>query len=460
MEQILNHPEDTICAVSTPAGTGGIAVIRISGPEAITITDRIWHGRPIAKADTHTAHLGHIVEPDGQVLDHALATVFRSPGTFTGEDVVEISVHGSVYIQTRLLQLLCQAGARLAGPGEFTRRAFANGRLDLAQAEAVADIIAASSSAAHRLAVTQLSGAFSSHIETLRQSLIQLASLLELELDFSEEDVTFVDRGQLRTIAADIQDRIRHLSRTFSAGDAIRRGIPVAIVGEPNAGKSSLLNALLGHERAIVSDIPGTTRDTVEETITLGRHLFRFIDTAGLRDTADPIERLGITRALDGIATAHIVIWLIPACADPVLTDIIANRLRQNLDPATHLITCRSKSDLSTSGQHTPTETLPISIRRPETIDNLRIRLEKIADDETAGTESEGMIVTNARHYQALEAAAASLTRVIQELDTGAYTDLIAQDLRETLHHLATITGAITTDTLLTTIFTRFCIGK
>ncbi|MDE6125702.1 MAG: tRNA uridine-5-carboxymethylaminomethyl(34) synthesis GTPase MnmE, partial [Muribaculaceae bacterium] len=289
----------TICAISTPAGTGGIAVVRVSGPDAIGTVSRLWRGKPLSKCDSHTAHLGQLVDPgrDSEPLDQAVATIFRGPNSFTGEDVVELSVHGSRFVQAELIRLLCGNGARLAEPGEFTRRAFAAGKMDLAQAEAVADVIAANSRAALRIANRQMRGAFSERLATLRDQLLELAALLELELDFSEEDVEFASRNRLRDIAGQILDEIERLRSSFAAGTAIKDGIPVAIAGPTNAGKSSLLNALLNDDRAIVSDIHGTTRDTVEDTMSIGDHLFRFIDTAGIRETYDAIEQAGIRRS-------------------------------------------------------------------------------------------------------------------------------------------------------------------
>lgn len=453
MERTINH--DTICAVSTPPGCGGIAVVRVSGSDAIAVTDKLWQGKPLTGCATHTAHLGQIINPDNnKPLDQAVATVFRSPRSFTGEDVVEIAVHGSTYIQSELLQLLVAAGARIAEPGEFTRRAFSNGRIDLTQAEAVADIIAASSAASHRLAIRQLNGQFARHIESLRQQLLELASLLELELDFSEEDVTFAPRDRLADLTRTTLDTVERLADTFSAGTALRRGIPVAIVGEPNAGKSSLLNALLRHDRAIVSDIPGTTRDTIEETADIGPYTFRFIDTAGLRDTDDPIETLGIDRAIASTAGADIILWLVPRDASPTLTNHIRGQINLHRSESAALIILPSKAD-------TPTDnTAEISIRRPDTIARLRQTLISTAEQRLGRDDDETPIVTNARHHAALTAAAQSLRRTAQGIAEGAYTDLIAQDLRQALHHLSTITGTITTPDILQSIFTNFCIGK
>lgn len=457
---------DTICAVSTAPGRGGIAVIRISGPEAIEATGKIWRGKALHLAQSHTAHLGEIVDPAcGDQVDQAVATIFRAPRSYTGDDVVELAVHGSPYIQSQVLKHLCTAGCRIAEPGEFTRRAFQNGRLDLPRAEAVADIIAASSAAAHRLAVAQLNGHFSSRIQALHDSLLQLASLLELELDFSEEDVTFADRSRLSALAQHTLAEVSSLAATFDTGDALRRGIPVAIVGQPNAGKSSLLNALLGTDRAIVSDIPGTTRDTIEESTDIDGLTFRFVDTAGLRDTSDTIESLGIDRALQRAAQARLILWLIPADHSEQLTRDIHRSLAERLPRGAKLIPCLTKADLSPLPSTerlinalTGSDPIHLSVKQPQTIANLRTIL---ADTTRADLrDSGGLVVTNARHYQALTQAAEALQRVTEGLDSGRYTDLVAQDLREALHHLATITGSITTDTLLQSIFSTFCVGK
>jgi tRNA modification GTPase len=302
-----------ICAISTAPGVGGIAVARVSGPEAINIVDKIWHGKKLADVASHTAHLGNIDDRSGNTLDQAVATVFRAPASFTGEDVVEISVHGSTYIQAELIATLVAAGARLAEPGEFTRRAFTAGKMDLAQAEAIADLIASQSRAAHRVAMSQMRGGVSKRLAQLRDQLIELASLLELELDFSEEDVEFASRTRLIDIAQQIYAEVTRLHKSFDAGSAIKNGIPIAIVGDTNAGKSSLLNALVGDERAIVSNIHGTTRDIVEDTVTIGNNLFRLMDTAGLRDTTDPVEQIGIERSHRAMQKASITLLVTDA---------------------------------------------------------------------------------------------------------------------------------------------------
>ncbi len=530
MYQLLDS--DTICAISTPAGVGGIAVIRVSGPDAVTIVDTIWKGRRLVDVNSHTAHLGDIVDPENpsEPLDTAVATVFRNPRSFTGEDVVEIAVHGSRWIQRELVNLLIRRGCRMAGPGEFTRRAFANGRLDLAQAEAVADVIAASSRSAHRLASSQMRGEFSKHIAELRDKLIEIASLLELELDFSEEDVEFASRQQLRELADALLTKISRLASSFSTGSALKDGVPVAIVGEPNAGKSTLLNALLQDNRAIVSDIPGTTRDTIEDTMEIDGVLYRFIDTAGIRETSDSIENLGIERSYAAIARARIVIWLITPDLSPTDYATLHALIITHLPEDTALITVLNKIDTLPTPTPTPLQastttplptstatslhasiaqqTAPIAIQKqgqntPEAANNqngtitsnhketaeigdpkevavatkrhedtiIRISatngtnlpalIKTLRSHSGAETTQEAdLIVTNARHYEALTHAASSLQRVISGIDTNISGDFIAQDLRETIHHLSSITGTITTTDLLQTIFQKFCIGK
>lgn len=486
----MTHPE-IICAISTPPGTGGIAVARVSGPGAIALVDTIWQGKPLSEVPSHTAHLGTVTDTDGSPLDQSLATVFRAPGSFTGQDTVEISVHGSRFIQRRLLKRLTDAGARLAEPGEFTRLAFAAGHLDLAQAEAVADIIAADSRAAHRIAMTQMRGSYSRRLADLRSQLLELASLLELELDFSEEDVEFASRDRLYSIATETLDEISRLRDSFQAGQAIRDGIPVAIVGATNAGKSSLLNALLADNRAIVSDIHGTTRDTIEETITLGDYTFRLIDTAGLRDTTDPIEQAGIERSREAVSRASIAILVIDP-AQPLDPDTLALLRTSHDDPLESnaprhaTIVAVNKADIHTgeaaafatriNDYRSASSVIIISTKTGQGIDTLRATLIEIADKQRAGA-TEDLLVTNVRHARALADAAEAMFRVVRALAAtvninGSHSDaerqqheiisgdLIAIDLREALHHLAAITGEITTPDILASIFSRFCVGK
>ncbi|MCI5783494.1 MAG: tRNA uridine-5-carboxymethylaminomethyl(34) synthesis GTPase MnmE [Bacteroidales bacterium] len=462
---------DTICAISTPPGIGGIAVARVSGPESIMITQSLWKGVDLSQVKSHTAHLGNILDCDGSVLDQALVTVFKAPNSFTGDNVVEISVHGSKYIQRQLINALISSGARLADPGEFTRRAFISGKLDLAQAEAVADMIASSSKAAHRIAINQMRGGFSKRLSSLREQLLELASLLELELDFSEEDVEFASRKKLLKIAIDVNTEVNRLLHSFKSGSAIKDGIPVAIVGETNAGKSSLLNTILGDDKAIVSDIHGTTRDIIEDTIEVGDYLFRFMDTAGLRDTTDKIESIGIDRAYSAISHARIVILVIdltqPLNTQPLqyihnniesddLTKLIIALNKSDLD-GTVLTTNKIREALKDCKISSEVPILPISAKNGTGIDALLKELQKTV---AANDETDNVMITNLRHCEALTKAADTSQRVISGLQDNLSGDLIAQDLRETIFHLGTITGNITSQDILTNIFSRFCIGK
>lgn len=478
--------EDTIAAIATPAGTGGIAVIRVSGPQAVEVASRIWRGRDLRGVASHTAHYGTVVGDDGSELDGGLATVFRAPRSYTGEDTVELSIHGSRWLQQRVLELLCRHGARAAGPGEFTQRAFVNGRLDLAQAEAVADIIAADSAAAHRLAVTQMSGEFSRRLGELRDQLVELASLVELELDFSEEDVEFADRGRLSLIAGETLAAIDRLTASYRAGRAIKEGVTVVLAGAPNAGKSTLLNALLGEEKAIVTDIPGTTRDTIEDTVEIEGILFRLTDTAGLRDTDDPVEAKGIERTRCALARAAIVLWLEAPVGEGSADegrqqhsrpgDLLTDLDLAAAPMATH-IRVRTKSDLSAgrgrvgdtpgavggsaarlSVSAVTGEGLSVSAVTGEGLDDLRHLL---ADTVRGwGVGEDQLVLTNRRHHDELQRGAEALRRVAEGLRDGVPGDLLAQDLRQATGAISAVTGSITTDDLLSTIFSRFCIGK
>ena len=516
-----DHSEDTIFAPATIPGTGAISVIRISGPEAIPAAAALVH--PVASADIsdesrrgngdfkceascacpnqqiieskgYRMHFGQISGKDGRLLDEVIASVFRAPHSYTGEDSVEISCHASSYIVSEISALLVDLGLRPAEPGEFTQRAFLNGKMDLAQAEAVADVIAAQSAASHRIAVNQLKGGFSSELKTMRASLLEIVSLMELELDFSDEDVEFADRGRLNSLVDGVMAHIRRLMDSFRAGNAIKNGVPVALVGATNVGKSTLLNALLGEERAIVSDIHGTTRDTVEETMNLGGVLFRFIDTAGLRETAETVEKIGIERSYKKLHEAQIVLGVVDASrvleencreireilshTDPDRQDIIIVLNKCDALVGTDCESVGYAASDRDSGIGTELcnknvicinkyvsfidndkiKVVAISAREKAGIDGLKSLLSDTQKDLTENTDA--VLVTNIRHLEALSSASTALGRVKSGLSFGTATDLVSQDLREALYHLGSILGEISTDEVLGNIFKNFCIGK
>jgi len=463
---LLSGFDDTICAISTPAGSGGIAVARVSGSRAVQIVSRLWQGSDIAAMDSHTAHYGHIADANGQLLDEVVLTLFRAPRSYTGEDVIELACHGSVWIQQQLLAALVEAGCRMARAGEFTRRAFANGRMDLTQAEAVADVIAARSQAAHHVALNHLRGNFSGRLRELRDRLLRFVSLIELELDFSEEDVNFADRAEVLALAEEIRAEVSRLADSFRQGNAIRNGVPVAIVGQANAGKSTLLNALLRDDRALVSDIAGTTRDTIEDTITLQGVLFRFIDTAGLRSTNDQIEQMGIERSYRAIDKADIVLWLIDASAPTATAEALARDILPRC-AGKRLIAIVNKSDIANPDAATdalrallPADTTLLSGSAKNTADVARIEDAITAAAALPTIGEDAVLVTNARHYEALTRAGEALDRAINALRDGISGDLLSPDIRDTLDALGEITGEITTDNILGEIFAHFCIGK
>lgn len=459
--------ETTICAVAT-SGQGALAIIRVSGPDTFGIVQSIFRpstaGKALSALPPNTIHYGTIVEGD-EIVDEVLVSLFRAPHSYTGEDVIEISCHGSTYIQQRIMQLLAIHGAVPARPGEFTQRAFLHGKMDLSQAEAVADLIASESRASHDVAMQQIRGGFSKKIKELRDRLLHFISLIELELDFSEEDVEFADRGELTRLVAEVKELVDNLKDSFQLGNVLKTGVPVAIVGRPNVGKSTLLNALLNEERAIVSEIEGTTRDTVEDTVIINGILYRFIDTAGIRETADTIESLGIRRTYQKIDQASVVMLLVEASDGSALIIESLQAIRRQLEgKGKQLILVINKSDIGDpqvfdDAQLQENEhACRISAKHHQNIDMLRETL--INAVSTGSIRHQDVVITNIRHYNALNAASGSLERVLDGLSTTLPQDLLAQDIRETLHYLGEITGEVTTDEILGNIFKNFCIGK
>lgn len=504
----------TICAPATIPGTGAISIIRVSGKESLAIADKVidTKGVPIAETEGYRLRYGTVFEADGSVLDNVIVSVFRAPHSYTGENSVEISCHASRFIVNKLLELLVNAGARIAAPGEFTRRAFVNGKMDLAQAEAVADVIASQSAASHRVAMNQLKGGFSSELKVLREKLLTMTSLLELELDFSEEDVEFASRKELGQLVDDSLTHIGRLTASFSRGNAIKNGVPVAIVGATNTGKSTLLNALLGEERAIVSDIAGTTRDTIEETLNIDGILFRFIDTAGIRETDETIEKIGIDRTFKKLGEAAVVLGMTDLSRGEAAVledaDFILSKVNEMGETSQHghgdgqerkVVILMNKCDVAGSfykddngtgdgtgndldknmaeiggnknvnqnnnivllieNKYDNCKVIPISAKTGKGLSTLTKTLGEIGSEITGSTDE--TLVTNVRHYEALVRAASALERVRAGLHIATLPpDLIAQDLREALYHLGEIVGEISTDETLGNIFRNFCIGK
>ena len=454
--------QDTIVALATPSGAGAIAIIRLSGKEAITIAAEVFNsisGKELLKQKSHTVHLGNIVD-GSRIIDEVLATVFKNPNSYTGENVVEFSCHGSSYIQQEIIQLLLRKGCRMATAGEFTLQAFLNGKMDLSQAEAVADLIASDSKASHQLAIQQMRGGFSTEIEELRIQLLNFASLIELELDFSEEDVEFANREEFQKLIKKITSLLKKLIDSFATGNVLKNGIPVAIVGRPNSGKSTLLNSLLNEERAIVSNIAGTTRDTIEDEITIGGIRFRFIDTAGLRETTDEIEKIGVERALEKLEKSSIYIYLFDS------TEMSVMEVKKELDSFTtnskqlivaNKIDKASKEELSAIN-NSDLPFLTISAKSKDSLDVLSNSLLNIAGIEAL--DSNQLMVTNSRHYDVLIKSLEEISKVQEGIDNHLTGDLLAIDLRQALYFLGEITGKVSNDDLLGNIFANFCIGK
>lgn len=460
------NTNETIVAVATAAGTGAIGVVRLSGSEAFPVAAKIFRGKDLQQQASHTLHFGHIVlhknTPGEQVLDEVVVSLFRGPKSYTGEDVIEISGHGSPYILQSIVQACILAGARMALPGEFTQRAFLNGKMDLAQAEAVADMIAADNAAAQQTALKQLKGGFSTDLKSLREQLINFAALIELELDFSQEDVEFADRSQLAALILQIRLATQQLIQSFSLGNAIKNGVSVAIIGKPNAGKSTLLNALLNEERAIVSDIAGTTRDTIEELLNINGIIFRLIDTAGIREhTSDAIEQIGVGKSLEKMRNADVVVGLFDA-HEASREEVLAQQ-KSFADQQLESLLVLNKVDIegvaAVQEKFAGIDALFISAKEKEQLESLRNALYNLAVDDTIFREN--TIVTNARHQEALLHVASSLNDIESAMQQNISGELLALDIRRCLYFLGTITGEVEIDRdILGTIFGKFCIGK
>ena len=461
---------DTICAISTPFGCGAISIIRLSGYNAFSICKKVFIPNQktidIEKVESHSLHLGKIYDESNTLLDEVITAVFRNPHSYTGEDIVEISCHGSIYIQEQILQLLIRSGAKAAKPGEFTLRAFLNGKMDLAQSEAVADLISSQSSITHKLAIQQMKGGFSEQIKHLRNQLVEFSALLELELDFSEEDVEFANRDKLAELLSKIKSEVTSLLESYSLGNVLKSGIPVTIIGKPNVGKSTLLNILLNEDRAIVSEIPGTTRDAIEDTMIINGICFRFIDTAGLRETQDKIESIGVERTYEKIANASIILYLFDisdSSIDEIKSEI--NEFRSKFEKQDKkIILIANKTDMLVEfpkgfKDFVEHETIFISAKRRENINLIIERLVKSVN-ENEYLNTSGTIVTNSRHYEALHQSQESLDKAMTGLKEKITEDLLATHIRMALHYLGEITGDISSEEILDSIFSKFCIGK
>ena len=459
--------KDTIIALATASGAGAIAVLRVSGPKAISVSNTLFksiHDKNLLNQPTHTIHLGHIVDGD-RVLDEVLVSIYKNPQSYTGEDVVEISCHGSSYIQQEILQLFIRNGCRSANPGEFTLRAFLNGKMDLSQAEAVADLISSDSAAAHQIAMQQMRGGFSSEIKKLREELLNFASLIELELDFSEEDVEFADRRQFEDLLQRIVKVLKYLIDSFSTGNVIKNGVPISIIGAPNVGKSTLLNALLNEDKAIVSNIAGTTRDAIEDELIIEGIKFRFIDTAGIRQTDDTVESIGIKKTFAKMAESQVIIQLLDASliSKANTADILASLVETKAQyPEKETLVVLNKMDLADkallSKVFSELEPLHMSAKTGTGVELLKTKLLDMV--HMGKLQNNDTIITNARHYDALRLALENIQKVQVGMQTGLSGDLLAIDIREALYHFGRITGEISTDDLLGNIFANFCIGK
>ncbi|MDP4240608.1 MAG: tRNA uridine-5-carboxymethylaminomethyl(34) synthesis GTPase MnmE [Bacteroidota bacterium] len=460
----------TISAISTAPGIGGIAVIRVSGIDAVKHSDAIFVPKKkiasLLHREANTVSFGSIVNKQDEVIDEVLVTIFRSPHSFTGEDIVEISCHGSLYVQQKILQLLIEQGCVLAQPGEFTQRAFLNGKMDLSQAEAVADLIASNSTASHRMALNQMRGGFSGELMKLRSQLLNFVSLIELELDFNEEDVEFADRSKLKTLATDIEQLIARLSDSFQVGNALKNGIPVAIVGETNVGKSTLLNVLLNEDKAIVSDIHGTTRDVIEDSVNYGGITFRFIDTAGIRDTKDKIENLGIERTYQKIEQASIILWIVDCTQLSEHMEWLTERIAKRAE-GKKIILVFNKIDKVGEDEREVLDQLFLQFKGERIYISARERINTEGLQKALVNASQlpeihpgDIVVNNVRHFEALQQALTAIRRVIEGLENGITGDFLSQDIRECMHYLGEITGSISNDEILGNIFGKFCIGK
>lgn len=459
MSVSTSNTQDTIVALATsPGSQGAIAVIRVSGTDAISLVNSVFKGKDLNKQASHTIHFGTIREGE-EIIDEVLVSLFVGPNSYTKENSVEISTHNSKYIIERVINLLIRKGARAARPGEFTLRAFLNGGLDLSQAEAVADLIASNSSASHQIAMQQMRGGFSNQLKKLREDLVHFASLIELELDFSEEDVEFANRDQLKALIQKIYSVINKLIASFEQGNVLKNGVPVVIAGKPNVGKSTLLNALLNEERAIVSDIAGTTRDTIEDEINIKGITFRFIDTAGIRHTEDVIEAKGVERTREKMKQARLIIYLFDPTQDKI--EAVQEQIQEVKDLNIPFVTIINKSDLITESQRAEYQVLnPLYISAKEQLGIEELKDELLNQVNLSNINTDDVMVTNIRHVEALQHTQTALEKVLYGIDNPVTSDFLAMDIRQALHHLGEITGTVTTDDLLDNIFSKFCIGK